>query len=45
VAYELEFHPAALKEWQILDNSVRMAIFSIVTKSKMTRPGIDWCTK
>jgi len=24
VAYELEFHAAALKEWQNLDNSVRL---------------------
>jgi mRNA interferase RelE/StbE len=26
LAYELEFHPAALKEWQGLDNSVRLLL-------------------
>jgi mRNA interferase RelE/StbE len=26
VAYALEFHPAALKEWESLDNSVRVPL-------------------
>ena len=26
MAYELEFHPAALSEWQSLDNSVRLLL-------------------
>jgi hypothetical protein len=45
VAYELEFHAAALKEWQNLDNSVCTETFNIVTKSKTTRLAIDWCIK
>ena len=26
MSYELEFHPVALKEWQSLDNSVRLLL-------------------
>jgi len=40
VAYELEFHPAALKEWQNLDNSVRIFLKKKIEK-RLQNPRIN----
>jgi mRNA interferase RelE/StbE len=40
VAYELEFHPAALKEWQSLDNSVRIFLKKKIEK-RLQNPRIN----
>jgi mRNA interferase RelE/StbE len=40
VAYELEFHPAALKEWQSLDNSVRIFLKKKLEK-RLQNPRIN----
>jgi mRNA interferase RelE/StbE len=40
VAYELEFHAAALKEWQNLDNSVRLFLKKKLEK-RLEDPHID----
>jgi mRNA interferase RelE/StbE len=40
VAYELEFHAAALKEWQNLDNSVRLFLRKKLEK-RLENPRID----
>jgi mRNA interferase RelE/StbE len=40
VAYELEFHAAALKEWQNLDNSVRLLLKKKLEK-RLENPRID----
>jgi mRNA interferase RelE/StbE len=40
VAYELEFHAAALKEWQNLDNSVRLFLKKKLEK-RLEDPRID----
>jgi mRNA interferase RelE/StbE len=40
VAYELEFHAAALKEWQNLDNSVRLFLKKKLEK-RLENPRID----
>ena len=40
MAYELEFHPAALKEWQSLDNSVRIFLKKKIEK-RLQNPRIN----
>jgi mRNA interferase RelE/StbE len=40
VAYELEFHAAALKEWQNLDNSVRLFLKKKLEK-RLQNPRIN----
>jgi mRNA interferase RelE/StbE len=40
VAYELEFHAAALKEWQSLDNSVRLFLKKKLEK-RLQNPRIN----
>ena len=40
MAYELEFHAAALKEWQNLDNSVRLFLKKKLEK-RLENPRID----
>jgi mRNA interferase RelE/StbE len=40
VTYELEFHAAALKEWQNLDNSVRLFLKKKLEK-RLENPRID----
>ena len=40
MAYELEFHAAALKEWQNLDNSVRLFLKNMLDK-RLENPRID----
>jgi mRNA interferase RelE/StbE len=40
VAYELEFHPAALKEWQSLDSSVRIFLKKKLEK-RLQNPRIN----
>ena len=40
MAYELEFHPAALKEWQNLDNSVRIFLKKKIEK-RLQNPRIN----
>mgnify|MGYP000158856664 FL=1 len=40
MAYELEFHPAALKEWQSLDNSVRIFLKKKLEK-RLQNPRIN----
>ena len=40
MAYELEFHAAALKEWQNLDNSVRLYLKKKLEK-RLEDPRID----
>jgi mRNA interferase RelE/StbE len=40
VAYELEFHAAALKEWQNLDNSVRLFLKKKLEK-RLQNPRIE----
>jgi mRNA interferase RelE/StbE len=40
VAYELEFHPAALKEWQSLDNSVRLLLKKKL-EMRLKNPHVD----
>ena len=40
MAYELEFHAAALKEWQNLDNSVRLFLKKKLEK-RLEDPRID----
>ena len=40
MAYELEFHPAALKEWQSLDSSVRIFLKKKLEK-RLQNPRIN----
>jgi len=40
VAYELEFHPSALKEWQGLDNGVRLFLKKKLEK-RLQNPRIN----
>ena len=40
MAYELEFHPAALKEWQSLDNSVRLLLKKKL-EMRLKNPHVD----
>ena len=40
MAYELEFHPTALKEWQSLDNSVRIFLKKKLEK-RLQNPRIN----
>jgi mRNA interferase RelE/StbE len=40
LAYELEFHPAALKEWQGLDNSVRLLLKKKL-ETRLKNPHVD----
>ena len=40
MSYELEFHPAALKEWQSLDKSVRLFLKKKLEK-RLENPRID----
>jgi len=40
VAYELEFHPVALKEWQGLDNSVRLLLKKKL-ETRLKNPHVD----
>ena len=40
MAYELEFHPVALKEWQSLDNSVRIFLKKKLEK-RLQNPRIN----
>ena len=40
MAYELEFHPAALNEWQGLDNSVRLLLKKKL-ETRLKNPHVD----
>jgi len=40
LSYELEFHPVALKEWQGLDNSVRLMLKKKL-ETRLKNPHVD----
>jgi len=40
LSYELEFHPVALKEWQGLDNSVRLLLKKKL-ETRLKNPHVD----
>ena len=40
MSYELEFHPVALKEWQGLDNSVRLMLKKKL-ETRLKNPHVD----